>query len=59
MLLASFEFNSASVACCAQSITVADYSWQFFERVKQRKYGQTEEENSEVSGQNFYGKYRA
>lgn len=42
-----------------QSITVADYSWQFFERVKQRKYGQTEEENSEVAGQNFYGAYQA
>lgn len=38
-----------------QSITVADYSWQFFERVKQQKYGETEEENSLVAGQNFYG----
>ncbi|KAK9806666.1 hypothetical protein WJX73_005817 [Symbiochloris irregularis] len=38
-----------------KSITVANYSEQFFERVKQQKYGATEEENSEVAGQNFYG----
>lgn len=38
----------------AQSVTVADYSWQFFERVLQRKYGDTEEQNAEKASQNFY-----
>ena len=37
-----------------QSVTVADYSWQFFERVLQRKYGDTEEQNAEKASQNFY-----
>ena len=50
------SFRSWQLAnCWVQSITVADYSWQFFERVKQQKYGETEEENSVVAGQNFYG----
>ena len=41
-----------------QSITVADYSWQFFERVLQNKYGDTEEENAQKAGENFHSEPR-
>ena len=34
---------------------MADYSWQFFERVLQSKYGDTEAENADKSAQNLFG----
>ena len=52
MLLASNKYLSELFVL--QSITVADYSWQFFERVLQNKYGDTEEENAQKAGENFH-----
>ena len=37
-----------------QSVTVADYSWQFFERVLQGKYATDPEENIEKASDNFF-----
>lgn len=40
----------------AQSMTVAEYSRQFFDRVLRKSYAQTEAENATIAGQKFCSK---
>ena len=39
--------------CMVQSLSVAEYSRQFFERVLKGSYADTLEENRRVAGENF------